>query len=488
MLNRFPKIPEKIFEKILRIIEDYGLINKGDRVLLMCSGGPDSTFLFLLFLKLKQLYNFYFSVFHLDHKIRPDSNKERELLKRYCESFNIQLYSFEHDVLRISKENKRNLEDTARIIRYNTAYKVAKEYGFNKLSTAHNFNDFISTFFINLINKNHPINLFNLKPKSHWKDLPVIRPIMFIHKQDILKYLQKNNLEYVIDYTNFDTKLLRNKINKDLTNFVVDFFYNYNVDDLFKNIISFSEDYLQTMRSLIEVQYLKQKVYKLLPKVIQNNLLLKESLFFTLKNLFKNEIEKDNARIKDVRIKYQIIEDVLKKGKVNIKGKWVLKKIGNQFFLFFDKYKIDKIEIDLYENNRICIDDELFIKFKIIDILDYGEKSLKRIEDIFKNSIEKIRNERGYFIGVFDRKIKIRSRKNGDYFQPFGLEGKSKKLKNFLIDNKVEDFMKQRCLVFEDKYGIAVLWSYLCNLKRGRDMNFVKKAEGRFFVVEIEIN
>lgn len=453
----------------------------------MCSGGPDSTFLFFLFLKLKQLYNLYFSIFHLDHKIRPDSYKERELLKRYCEDFDIQLYSFEQDILRISKENKKNLEDTARVIRYNTAYKVAKEYGFNKLSTAHNFNDFLSTFFINLINKNHPINLFNLKPKSYWKDLPVIRPIIFIHKKDILKYLDKNHLEYIIDYTNFDTKLLRNKINKYLTNFVVDFFYNYNVDDLFKNIVSFSEDYFQTMRSLIEVQYLKQKVYKLLPKGIQNNFLLKESLFFTLKDLFKNEIEKENEKIKDLRIKYQIIEDALNKEKVNIKGNWVLKKIDNQFFLFFDKYKIDKIEIDLNEKDLIWIDDELFIKFKVIDILDYGEKSLKRIEDIFKNNIEKIKNEKGYFIGVFDRKIKVRSRRNGDYFQPFGLGGKSKKLKNFLIDNKVEDFMKQRCLVFEDKYGIAVVWCYLCNLKRGRDMNFIKKADDKLFVVEIEI-
>lgn len=338
-----------------------------------------------------------------------------------------------------------------------------------------------------MINKNHPINLFNLKPKSYWKDLPVIRPIIFIHKKDILKYLDKNHLEYIIDYTNFDTKLLRNKINKYLTNFVVDFFYNYNVDDLFKNIVNFSEDYFQTMRSLIEVQYLKQKVYKLLPKGIQNNFLLKDSLFFALKDLFKNEIEKENAKIKDLRIKYQIIEDVLKKEKVNIKGNWVLKKIDNKFFLFFDKYKIDKIEIDLNEKNQICIDDELFIKFKVIDILDYGEKSLKVIEDIFKNNIEKIKNEKGYFIGVFDRKIKVRSRRNGDYFQPFGLGGKSKKLKNFLIDNKVEDFMKQRCLVFEDKYGIAVVWCYLCNLKRGRDMNFMKKADDKLFVVEIEI-
>ena len=453
----------------------------------MCSGGPDSTFLFFLFLKLKELYNLYFSIFHLDHKIRTDSYKERELLKRYCESFSIQLYSFEQNILKISKENKKNLEDTARVIRYNTAYKVAKEYGFNKLSTAHNFDDFLSTFFINLINKNHPINLFNLKPKSYWKDLPVIRPIIFIHKKDILKYLDKNHLEYIIDYTNFDTKLLRNKINKYLTNFVVDFFYNYNVDDLFKNIVNFSEDYFQTMRSLIEVQYLKQKVYKLLPKGIQNNFLLKDSLFFALKDLFKNEIEKENAKIKDLRIKYQIIEDVLKKEKVNIKGNWVLKKIDNKFFLFFDKYKIDKIEIDLNEKNQICIDDELFIKFKVIDILDYGEKSLKMIEDIFKNNIEKIKNEKGYFIGVFDRKIKVRSRRNGDYFQPFGLGGKSKKLKNFLIDNKVEDFMKQRCLVFEDKYGIAVVWCYLCNLKRGRDMNFIKKADDKLFVVEIEI-
>ncbi|MCS6955647.1 MAG: hypothetical protein NZM44_04760, partial [Candidatus Calescibacterium sp.] len=62
------EIQKELVNDILLTISEYRLIENGDSLLLMCSGGPDSTFLLLFFNNIKNLYSIKFGVFHLDHK------------------------------------------------------------------------------------------------------------------------------------------------------------------------------------------------------------------------------------------------------------------------------------------------------------------------------------------------------------------------------------------------------------------------------------
>lgn len=461
---------ESFFNIVKKTIDKYRLINPKDNLLLMCSGGPDSTFLLFLFNYIKFFYNINFAVFHLDHKIRKDSYLEKELLIDYCSNFNIDFYHFEEDVLDLAKKNKRNLEEMARILRYNLAYKVAMQNNFNKLVTAHHFDDFISSFFINLFKKNHYINLFNLRPMGYWKDLPLIRPLLFITKKKILEYLKQNNIHYIIDHTNFDMKLLRNRINKEITSQLVRYLSKLNTMELFDNTFNFSYSYLDSIKKITKVEYQKQKLYKL-TVLINDEFLLVESLYFNIRNLINENV------------KYNVVKKLLSSDCVSIKKNWKVKRIEqNVFFLYWDPYKIEeKIIRDLEQGKEFFfLLDDLSFKMRILK-----KVCLKELSSVFNNEVlQRINNDKGYFLGLFYGFIRIRSRKEGDFFLPFGLGGKKQKIKKFFIDRKIQEFLKDRCIIFEDELGIAMVWCYQRNVKRSRELT----ENLEYWLVEIIIS
>ncbi|MEN3015773.1 MAG: tRNA lysidine(34) synthetase TilS [bacterium] len=451
------KIDSILLSRIQSTIEKYSLIQSGDRLLLMCSGGPDSTFLLFVLNHLKTKYDFSLSVFHLDHCIREDSYKEKELIGKYCELLKLDLYSFKKNILEISKKLKRSIEEAGRLIRYTLAKEVARRNGYNKLVTAHNLDDLISSFLINLIKKRHYINFFNLRPIMVWGSIPVIRPLVFIPKKLILSNLDDNQVEYILDYTNQDFRYLRNLVNTKASRFVVDLIENYEPIDLFENIFNFCDQYVKSLLEGIEVQNMGQRSFRIRFKDNYcGNFFMVESLFFMIK------------RIINKPIKLSVVESVLRNQTVTISKGWNLHKVDDkQFVLEYFPYRIKEVIISKRSREEIYDLNDLRVRVKILKkIRDFSEISSFFDEDIKR----KIRDNPNYFVIPFCEYLRIRSRREGDYFLPFGLKGKRQKLKKFLIDKKVKSYEKNRCIVFEDSYGIAGVWCYQSNVKRAREI------------------
>jgi tRNA(Ile)-lysidine synthase len=85
-------------------------------------------------------------------------------------------------------------------------------YDSKKVITAHHLDDKLETFFFNLVRWSKLTWLINMK-ENYWG---ILRPLLNIEKINILDYLEKNNLEYQIDKSNFDTKITRNKLRNDI--------------------------------------------------------------------------------------------------------------------------------------------------------------------------------------------------------------------------------------------------------------------------------
>lgn len=473
----------EINQVIIQTIEEYSLVSSGDRVLLMCSGGPDSTFLLFFFKEFANFFNVDFGVFHLDHKIRKDSFKEKKILEKYCEELKVNLYSFEEDIISIAKSNRMNIEECARNVRYDLAYDTAKRYGYNKLATAHNFDDFLSSFFMNLLKKVHYINLFNMKPLMIWRDIPVVRPLIFIPKRYISKILDQKKIKYVVDYTNYDQKLLRNRIQQNITKYVVDYLVNFDLRKIFGNLIKFTYSYSDNVKKCLKIFYLGQKVYLLKKDGEIGDFFLIESLYFNIKNLLAKSV------------KYQTISKIIDNKKINVRKNWKLEKDGEVFYLYFSPYRFEEIFIEIYSlkehTEHIVFMDDLKLNFKILGVYNFGEDDKKFFT---KESIRRIREDKNYCLAIFADYVKIRKRKNGDFFYPYGMKGRKQKLKKFFINMKMKEFQKERCIIFEDSKGIALVWCFLNNIKRGRDMEAIKnfvnpeKKESKWFIVEITAN
>ena len=201
------------------------------------SGGPDSIFLMHILKTLKEEFKLNLMVLHFNHKIRPESDMDELFVKKAASSLNINFYSESSDVPSFAKLEKLSLENAARIKRYNFFERAVSQFNLSSIAIAHTKNDAAETFLMNLLRGSGLDGLSSMKVKRNF----YIRPVLFLTKEKILRFLNDNNIQFLIDRTNTDQSFLRNKIRLSLMeNLKV---YNNNiVNTLYKENRLLNED------------------------------------------------------------------------------------------------------------------------------------------------------------------------------------------------------------------------------------------------------
>lgn len=138
-------------EKVSKTIAQYNLIKTGDCITLGVSGGPDSTCLFHLFLKLQQKMNFSFVVAHINHQIRKEAKQDQEYVENLCKKYEIECFVKTLQVIEKAKQEKMGTEEAGREARYEFFEEISEKVGANKIATAHNKNDQVETVLMNLM-------------------------------------------------------------------------------------------------------------------------------------------------------------------------------------------------------------------------------------------------------------------------------------------------------------------------------------------------
>lgn len=142
---------------------------------------------------------------HFDHGIREESGDDAKFVKDLAEKYGL---PFE---LGRANLGKNASEAEAREARYNFLRQCCKKYNAS-IITAHHQDDLIETIIINLIRGTSWRGLASLESESIHGDIKIIRPLLFISKNQILEYAKNNNLTWVEDVTNQDIKYLRNYV------------------------------------------------------------------------------------------------------------------------------------------------------------------------------------------------------------------------------------------------------------------------------------
>lgn len=166
------------------------------------SGGVDSAVLLDLLAKDTDLK---LIVAHFDHGIREDSALDAEFVQSLAVQYGL---PFESERVELGP-NAGELE--ARNKRYDFLRRIFNKYNATAIITAHHQDDVIETSMINIVRGTGRHGLTSLKSSQE-----LVRPMLAIPKQELIKYAQDNNLEWREDSTNTDTKYLRNKIRHDV--------------------------------------------------------------------------------------------------------------------------------------------------------------------------------------------------------------------------------------------------------------------------------
>jgi tRNA(Ile)-lysidine synthase len=205
-----------IVEKISAYIDDQDLLEPQESVLLAVSGGPDS----LCLLDCMQKLGFRVRIAHLDHQLRKESGEEAAFVTAVAEKYGIQCIQDQEDVRAVIEEGY-SVEEAARLVRYRFLVDVANQIDFKFIATGHTSDDQIETILMHFLRGAGPSGLAGMRPMTSldgWRDIPnargvkLVRPLLGISRADTVAHCHEIGLQPVIDSSNLDQTLHRNRI------------------------------------------------------------------------------------------------------------------------------------------------------------------------------------------------------------------------------------------------------------------------------------
>lgn len=192
----------------------YNLTNNfpflfGKKLLLATSGGLDSMVMAHLFKSL----NFEFALAHCNFQLRgKESLEDQFFVKKYADANKIPVFINQFDTLSFADDYKLSTQVAARELRYNWFYELLENENFDYILTAHHADDNIETFLIHLV-RGSGLDGFTGIPAQNES---VIRPLLVFSREEISNYAAANAIQWREDSSNSSDKYLRNKIRHDL--------------------------------------------------------------------------------------------------------------------------------------------------------------------------------------------------------------------------------------------------------------------------------
>lgn len=175
--------------------------------LLAFSAGIDSTALFFKMLK----KGIEFDIAIVDYGIREQSCEEVAYAKELALSHDKKIF------IKKVELSESNFEANARKARYDFFEQIIKENSYENLITAHQLDDRLEWFFMQLGRGAGLVELMGFSEVSQRDGYNLVRPLLSTTKEELLTYLHDNDIKYFIDESNTDPKYKRNHIREKYT-------------------------------------------------------------------------------------------------------------------------------------------------------------------------------------------------------------------------------------------------------------------------------
>jgi tRNA(Ile)-lysidine synthase len=405
-----------MLDKLKNHIQNNFSFLAGKKLLLATSGGMDSMVMVHLFHELK----YEVALAHCNFQLRAvESFGDQQFVQDYAEASEIPIFVTQFDTEAFAKDYKLSTQMAARDLRYSWFYELLETENYDYILTGHHADDNLETFLINLSRGTGLEGLVGI-PEQNGK---IIRPLLLFSREEIAKYAIEYKIQWREDSSNSSDKYLRNKIRHDL----VPLFKELNP----KFIASFQKtrSFLQESQHMVEDASIM--VYQQLAKQKEDEIRFDLSQLKKLPNyrsyLYQWLHEFGFLAWDDV---YDLVDS--QSGKQVFAPNFRLLKDRNFLILLpinteieVQEYFIDKNteEVNVPLNLSFCDVNDISVPSNTVIFVD-------------RNKLE--------------FPLVLRRWRQGDYFQPFGMEGKSKKVSKLFKDEK---------LSLIEKENVWILWS-----------------------------
>lgn len=398
---------------MLEYLIDDNIVDKNDRIAVGVSGGADSMILLWALMDKQKEKGFYFEVININHHIRgAEGDRDSIFVEEFCKGHKIDYKIIDIDVLKLKKDEKKSLEEAARIARYDAFRKVMKTDKLNKLFLAHHKNDQAETVLMHIFRGSGISGAVGIK-----NDMTIFRPLLNLKKTEILKLTKEHGIEYVEDSTNADSNYTRNYLR------------NVVIPDIEKVYPSVVDAVCSFSKRCEEVQdFILSKIDNALIEEQEGCVLIGDNVIKEHKVLVREYIKKafeklgvfSDIETKHYNLVYELFFAEVNK-EISLPHEIVAKRTYSGVKLFVKTKETDNFEtFEFVKNGEIVFGGKFKIKTELVamDQVVYGEGAL--FVDVNKVSNNAV----------------WRTRRLGDKFSKFGTG--SKKFNDYLTNKKID--------------------------------------------------
>ena len=402
------------------------LASRKKTCLLTVSGGLDSTVMCELFYRA----GFPFAVAHCNFNLRgKESDGDEQLVRVLAAKYKVDVFVKSFPTKQYAEEKSLSIQLAARELRYAWFEELRKQHQYALVATAHHLNDNIETIIYNLIKGTGIRGLRGIPVKQGH----IIRPMLFAARHEIEAFQKEHQIAYREDSSNADDKYTRNKIRHLLIPFMKE------INPALEKTFATKIDLFTQLEDLYEKEVSKPVKGLFLER--------KNDIYIPIAKLKKTK-NADTVLfeyLKEHSFNTQQVEDILASldgltGRQFVTAQARL--IKDRRFLILSKIEQHDFTTALIQQN----DTEVLL----------GANQLKLT--VLKSDEVKIspdKNAAFLDLSKLEFPLIVRHWKQGDYFYPFGMKMKKKKLKKFFTDQKVNLTQKETVWVIESNQKIV---------------------------------
>lgn len=401
-----------MWSKVSAYINKHKLLNANDLYIVALSGGADSVALLLL---LKE-GGFNVHAAHCNFLLRgSESDRDEAFCVDLCRQLGVELHRAHFATREYAEAHKVSVEMAARELRYSWFEQLRKDIGAVGICVAHHRDDSVETVLLNMIRGTGLRGLTGIQPRNGY----VLRPLLCVSRDEIEHFLAKRGQKYVIDSTNLETDVKRNKV-------------RLQVLPLLRTLNPAVSDNIQRMvENVAEAQIV-------LDSLLDN--------FKKHNTLELSELEKYGSS------EYVIYEWLKNYGFNGTQARQVLEAETGKIMSSSQGYDV------LKDRERLIIERTL----KPFNPMRIPEEGMYVLDEKMRLSLRKCAAyvSKKPFVATFDAQkvvfpLTVRRVEEGDWMIPFGMRGR-KLLSDLMTDRKMTVFEKRRQLVVVDAQDVIV--------------------------------
>lgn len=199
--------PPTLLTAAERALRDEVRLERGARVLLAVSGGPDSMALLHVLSRLSQRLGFTVAAHGVDHGLRSAASAELDRAEAFAASLNV---PFGRSTLRVAPGG--NLQARARDGRYAALREHARREGASWIATAHHADDRAETVLLRLLRGTSLSGLAVFGARS----TDLIRPFLRARRAQVIAHVERHRVPYSLDPSNHDVRFVRTRVRREL--------------------------------------------------------------------------------------------------------------------------------------------------------------------------------------------------------------------------------------------------------------------------------